>query len=310
MRSFIALAILSGLIGLAAEARTVSGVVAVSTGPMQAFTEAVGRNLIAGDDVFLNDAVETGEATRAQVLLRDESVFSLAPSSKVVFDEFVYDPLAEEGLLEASLLGGGIRFVSGQLAKNRPENIKIRAGKATVGIRGTEIIATHGDDGSTFVLLSGAMEVATDAGIQLIDRPGFGIDVSANGLLGDIRQVPLAEINAILSPPPEAEEADNEGSNDDESEAEADNEDGGDSEEAEASDGASEGEAKTTEEGEGSFDSAVASAAGQTDDSSDISSVGVVDAPPTVSMAPAVSQSEAAGNSCRQSRRRQSGICS
>jgi hypothetical protein len=293
MRSFIALAILSGLIGLAAEARTVSGVVAVSTGPMQAFTEAVGRNLIAGDDVFLNDAVETGEATRAQVLLRDESVFSLAPSSKVVFDEFVYDPLAEEGLLEASLLGGGIRFVSGQLAKNRPENIKIRAGKATVGIRGTEIIATHGDDGSTFVLLSGAMEVATDAGIQLIDRPGFGIDVSANGLLGDIRQVPLAEINAILSPPPEAEEADNEGSNDDESEAEADNEDGGDSEEAEASDGASEGEAKTTEEGEGSFDSAVASAAGQTDDSSDISSVGVVDAPPTVSMAPAVSQSEA-----------------
>ena len=227
MRSFIVLAILSGLIGLAAEARTVSGVVAVSTGPMQAFTEAVGRNLIAGDDVFLNDAVETGKATRAQVLLRDESVFSLAPSSKVVFDEFVYDPLAEEGLLEASLLGGGIRFVSGQLAKNRPENIKIRAGKATVGIRGTEIIATHGDDGSTFVLLSGAMEVATDAGIQLIDRPGFGIDVSATGLLGDIRQVPLAEINSILSPPPEAEEADSEGSNDDESEAEADNEDGG-----------------------------------------------------------------------------------
>ena len=67
MRSFIVLAILSGLIGLAAEARTVSGVVAVSTGPMQAFTETVGRNLIAGDDVFLNDEVETGKATRAQV---------------------------------------------------------------------------------------------------------------------------------------------------------------------------------------------------------------------------------------------------
>ncbi|MDB2488133.1 FecR domain-containing protein [Alphaproteobacteria bacterium] len=293
MRSFIALAILSGSIGLAAEARTVSGVVAVSTGPMQAFTEAVGRNLIAGDDVFLNDEVETGKATRAQVLLRDESVFSLAPSSKVVFDEFVYDPVAEEGVLEASLLRGGIRFVSGQLAKNTPENIKIRAGKATVGIRGTEIIATHRDDGSTFVLLSGAMEVSTDAGIQLVDRPGFGIDVSANGLLGDVRQVPLAEINAILSPPPEAEEADSEGSNDDESEAEAGDEDGGDSAETEASDGTSEGETKTTEEGEGSFDSAVASAAGQNDDSSDISSVSVVDVPATVSMAPAVSQSEA-----------------
>lgn len=239
MRHFIALILVFGLTGLGAEARTISGVVAVSTGPMQAFSQAVGRNLTAGDDVFLNDEVETGKKTRAQVLLRDESVFSLAPSSKVVFDEFVYDPLAEEGVLEASLLRGGMRFVSGQLAKNTPENIKIKAGRATVGIRGTEIMATHGDKGSTFVLLSGAMEIATTAGIQIVDRPGFGIDVSPDGMLGAIRQVPLAEINAILSPPPEAEEDDSEASGDEEGEAEAEAEaensdDDGESEEAEA----------------------------------------------------------------------------
>ena len=79
--------------------KTVSGVVAVSTGPMQAYTQSIGRDLAAGDDVFLNDQVETGETTRAQVMLRDESVFSLAPSSKVLFDEFVYDPMAGEGVL-------------------------------------------------------------------------------------------------------------------------------------------------------------------------------------------------------------------
>ena len=47
--------------------KTVSGVVAVSTGPMQAFTQSIGRELTAGDDVFMNDEIETGATTRAQV---------------------------------------------------------------------------------------------------------------------------------------------------------------------------------------------------------------------------------------------------
>ena len=156
---------------------------------MKAVTQSVDRNLTAGDDVFMNDEVETGAKTRAQVLLRDESVFSMAPSSRIVFDEFVYDPTVGEGSLQASLVKGGVRFVSGQLSNNQPENIKIKAGKATVGIRGTEIMAQRSEQGSTFVLLSGEMEISTDSGTQLINRPGFGIDVSGEGMLGPVRPV-------------------------------------------------------------------------------------------------------------------------
>ena len=39
-------------------------VVAVSTAQCK-FTQSVGRSLTAGDDVFMNDQVETGEATRS-----------------------------------------------------------------------------------------------------------------------------------------------------------------------------------------------------------------------------------------------------
>ena len=189
----------------AAADRVISGVVAVSTGPMQAKhdrgTQAIGRELSAGDNVFLNDEVSTGEKTKAQVMLRDESVFSLAPRSQVVFDSFIYDPNGQENVLEANLLTGGLRFVSGKIADRQPQNVRIKAGTATVGIRGTEIIANHGEEGSTFVLLSGAMEISTPGGLQLIDRPGFGLDVSADGTLGGVRRVPIAEINQILSPP-------------------------------------------------------------------------------------------------------------
>ena len=51
------------------------------------------------------------------------------------------------------------------------------------------------------------MEIATESGRQLINRSGFGIDISNDGMLGIVRQVPLAEINAILAPPTKKEES-------------------------------------------------------------------------------------------------------
>ena len=238
MRLFLYLFAIASLIGSASANRPVSGVVAVSTGPMQAkYTDAnreIGRDLGAGDSVFLNDEIATGRRTKAQILLKDESVFSISPNSKVVVDEFMYDPFEQTGTLSAQLLGGGVRFVSGKIANRQPQNIKIKAGSATVGIRGTEIIAQHSDEGSTFVLLSGAMEVSTPAGLQTINRPGFGLDVSADGILGDIRRVPMEEINQLLSPPPSAN--DDSAADDDEGGEADSNDDGADANEETASD--------------------------------------------------------------------------
>ena len=262
MRIFSYLIAIIFLIGSASANRPVSGVVAVSTGPMQAkYTDAmreIGRDLVAGDNVFLNDEVETGRKTQAQVMLKDESVFSISPNSKVMFDEFIYDPFAQTGALSARLLGGGVRFVSGKIANRQPQNVTIKAGTATVGIRGTEIVAKHSDEGSTFVLLSGAMEVSTPAGLQTINRPGFGLDVSADGRLGDVRRVPLQEINQLLAPPASADE---DSATDDSAE---DDSSDGDSEEASTEDDNAEtaaDEETTSEDGETSNADAESAAA-------------------------------------------------
>lgn len=283
MRPIIALVMLLAWSGSADARQSVSGVVAVSTGPMQAYTQSIGRDLAAGDDVFMNDEVETGETTRAQVLLRDESVFSLAPASKIVFDEFVYDPIAGEGRLQVKLVQGGLRFVSGQLSKRQPENIQIKAGEATVGIRGTEILATHGTQGTTFVLLSGEMEIATQTGNQIINRPGFGIDITSDGLLGAVRPIPLAEINAILAPPPESQDDTSASSEtSDESEGDGASEDGeGGENDSESQDTAADETAPaggaTQSEEESAFDSALTASVGASDDEGDTALTGLGD---------------------------------
>ena len=287
-----------------ADARALSGVVAVSTGPMQAsYDEAgqvIGRDLTAGDDVFLNDEVSTGKSTQAQVLLMDESVFSISPSSKVVFDSFVYDPNGTENTLEANLVTGGMRFISGKIASRTPQNIKIKVGEATVGIRGTEILARHDDAGSTFVLLSGAMEVAAAGRQTIINRPGYGIDVSPDGMLGAIRRISPQELQSLQAAPQSAdedkeeadgnaaEEQDSEDAASDENESEdttSSAEDGNESEAARAQPADEKTEqapsgAKNQAPAPSKFDAALADAAGDRSDQTSASNLTLIAAAP------------------------------
>lgn len=282
--SLVSALILFALPALAA--RPVSGVVAVSTGPMTAYMEVETdkRNLAIGDDVLLMDTVETSTRTKAQVLLRDESVFSLAPKSKVVFDEFVYDPGVDNKLV-ARVAGGAVRFISGKIADEDNQDVQIKAGRATVGIRGTEIIAAHNDGKSTFVLMSGEIDVTTDSGRITLDRAGWGIDVAADGALGVPRRVPIAELIALTAPPPE------ENDEGDDSEAEGEGDESGEetaSEESESEDSAeadadaqaepdAQAEADTTSDGDSGGDSSfdAALSGGGIDDAEPLAAVSV-----------------------------------
>jgi hypothetical protein len=49
--------------------------------------------LESGEPVYHYGTLETGANGRVQILLEDESIFTVGPDSKMVLDEFVYDPL-------------------------------------------------------------------------------------------------------------------------------------------------------------------------------------------------------------------------
>ena len=262
-----AIAIISGsalLVTAAAinktEARPLSGIVAVSTGPMSASylhdDRPRARDLAAGDDVFLNDEVRTGTRTKAQVLLQDESVFSMGPGSSVVFDEFVYDPGAGDGSLTARLVGGSMRFVSGNIAKKAGDKVSLKVGKASIGIRGTEILARHSAAGSRLVLLSGEMEISSPAGTVTIARPGWGIEIGVEGTLGVPRFVPPQDINMMMAPSQDNAASADSGGQDDTDDANSTDASSSDESESEqtASSGNDDGTGGSTEDGSSAED--------------------------------------------------------
>ncbi|MBI3553756.1 MAG: FecR domain-containing protein [Elusimicrobia bacterium] len=176
----------------------------------------VGRVIESGKTIYLNDHVTTKNESRLQVLLLDESVFTLGPNSDMVLDEFIYDPNSDAGKVTAKLTKGVFRFVTGKVARQSPTNMKVNVPTGTIGIRGTKAAVEVKPD-NTLVILEGAgknntanetpgrLEVSTGKGdSQSLTKEGFGSNLPDGGAAspptdhsGD-----LARINADLSPKP------------------------------------------------------------------------------------------------------------
>ncbi|MGB1118590.1 MAG: FecR family protein [Parvibaculales bacterium] len=146
----------------------------------------------SGQKVFLGDDIKVGAQGRLQVMLLDETVFTLGANSVMRIDEFVYDPgQANTARLTTSIKSGAFRFVSGRVARLNNDAMKVKLPAATIGVRGTSVGGEVEEDGTATVILlgpapnntlglpAGAISVANDFGTIAITRPGFVTQVSA-----------------------------------------------------------------------------------------------------------------------------------
>jgi hypothetical protein len=189
-----ALALCLGSAGAEAQVGTKAGVAAAVRGPVQQISyrtpqATVGRNLAGGQEIFLGDRIVTGPGGGLQILLLDGTTFSVGPNSSMVIDEFVYNPATGTGRLTASVARGTLRVISGRLARQDQEAIRVRLPAATVGVRGTMALFSCGPNGC-FIGLFGIggdnsanrpqsmLFVYNNGGGTGIYRTGFGCMVS------------------------------------------------------------------------------------------------------------------------------------
>jgi len=133
-------------------------------------------------DVFSYDTVRTGQGKTAIEFVDDTRV-DITQHSKLVIDEFVYDPASGTGKLSLKAGLGTVRYASGQIAKNSKQNVLIQTPTATIGVRGTDFAMTVDEIGSSTIILLpscntdgkcyvGEISVESDAG-QVIMNQAF-----------------------------------------------------------------------------------------------------------------------------------------
>lgn len=91
--------------------------------------------LAVDKQVFQGDVLQTGADGTLGVLFQDNTVLQLQPSSRVVINEFVYDPASTSNSATLDAVDGTFAFVAGKVAKTG--GLDVTTPIATMGIRGT-----------------------------------------------------------------------------------------------------------------------------------------------------------------------------
>ncbi len=156
------------------------GKVTEQTGPTEIVRNKKSIPSQVNTAVEMNDAISTASA-KAQLTFEDNTTVKLTEHSKIIIDDFVYDPKKGAGKLGMKMALGTARYASGQIAKNNPQQVAINTPTANIAVRGTDFSMTVDELGRSLVMLlpscdakgcvTGAIQVSNFGGVVILDVP-------------------------------------------------------------------------------------------------------------------------------------------
>lgn len=104
--------------------------------------DRAGRSLPASIGMRLQegDVIVTGRDGSVGVTFNDDSLLSVGPDSVLAIDRFAFDSTTHAGRFDTSLRQGTLSAVSGKIAKQSPDAMKVRTPSTILGVRGTEFV--------------------------------------------------------------------------------------------------------------------------------------------------------------------------
>ena len=177
------------------------GIVGAISGKVKTET----RELKTGDKIYLNETIFADVESGTQILLLDQSTFTIGSDSEVVMDTFIYDPATNDGKIVASVKQGSLKVISGLISKKNPDSLTIEVPEGTLGSRGTEfqtIVSNKRTDtlligpgkNNTLGLRPGAVLVGNKFGQTMLNKP-YSVSSMSNGKApGQARKITKAQL--------------------------------------------------------------------------------------------------------------------
>ncbi|MHB8773204.1 MAG: FecR family protein [Syntrophales bacterium] len=99
-----------------------------------------------GDTLLEKDELVTGRDGAMGVIMKDDAVLSIGPNSRLQFADFLFEPAERKLSTVNRLKRGTLVYLSGLIAKLKPEAVRFETKTAVCGIRGTYLaISEEGD---------------------------------------------------------------------------------------------------------------------------------------------------------------------
>lgn len=202
-----------------------AGKVLLVTGQATATNEAgITRSLRKGDTVSQGDTINTARFSYANIEFTDSGRTLIGPNSAFKIEQYTHDRPAAGGPRRRSAVGrtdsnavfrllrGGFRAITGLIGQTSPDRYTVQTPVATIGIRGTDFIATvcdadcdlgpgaEGKDPS-----GGTVAGVYDGGISVSNAAGDRKDLDTDQFLlvtrsGEMVRLPVPPEFLLLSP--------------------------------------------------------------------------------------------------------------
>ena len=155
------------------------GKVTEQSGPTEIVRARKSISSAVNTAVEMNDTIVTARA-RAELTFDDATKVKITEQSKLIIDDFVYDPKSGTGKLAMKVALGTARYASGQIAKNSPQQVAVTTPTASIAVRGTDFSMTVDELGRSLIMLlpscddktcvTGAIEVSNEAGTVIMTQ--------------------------------------------------------------------------------------------------------------------------------------------
>lgn len=102
-----------------------------------------------GTSVFLGSQLKTGKAATLGVTFKDNTLMSFGPDTELTVDEYLFSPAQGKLKLGARLDRGSLNYVSGVIAKLKPDAVSVKTPTGTIGVRGTQFLVNVDEPSTT-----------------------------------------------------------------------------------------------------------------------------------------------------------------
>jgi hypothetical protein len=116
------------------------GYVKTVTGDAWVTTAGLRVKAEPGTSVQLGSQLKTGKAATLGVTFKDNTVMSFGGDTELTVDDYLYAPAQGQLRLGASLSKGSLNYVSGVIAKLKPEAVSVKTPAGIIGVRGTQFL--------------------------------------------------------------------------------------------------------------------------------------------------------------------------
>jgi hypothetical protein len=133
----VVVAVLSGSVLAQAEAvghvKTVKG---------EAWVTTAGQRVKAqpGTPVAIGSQLKTAADASLGVTFKDNTRIAFGPDTELVVDEYLYAPAKGQLKLGTRMTQGTLNYVSGQIARLKPDAVSVKTPAGIIGLRGTQFV--------------------------------------------------------------------------------------------------------------------------------------------------------------------------